>query len=209
MAIDPLLRENARMSKIISCILVFLPLLDIYEIPILPISISEIILIFLVLYSLFLRNIILSNYAYIFFLIYAFTTSLIIANLNNYFYIDEWIFKWGRIILYSYCFLSLAPQYLNLNIFVITIKRLSVFFAIIQILQSFLWYILDIPLYFIVPGIKLHYVISDYNEYIQHLMEWGGATWRPSNFFLEPALFSFYAVVALISFLFLQKIKRT
>lgn len=190
-----------------SCLVPLFSILAVYEIPVLPISITEIVLIAFIIFSFYSNQLFLKQYSliYIVFLLYGFMSSIILSIGINYWMIDDWFFKWARIFIYSYTLLILTYRYLDLSCCVKMFQYVGCIVSIVQILQSVMWYIFKIPIVFIIPGAKLHYSISEYSEYINHIMNYGGALWRPSNLFLEPAHFTQFGIIALICCLFIPR----
>lgn len=190
-----------------------MPLLDTYELKSIPISFGEVGLIVVVIYTLayFIVNkrmLVISNKIYIFFLIYSFITSLVVGALNDYFLFSEWIFKWGRILLYSYTFLTISYVFIDIDLLADCFCKIGIMTSVFEILQFISWHIWHKAFFLLIPVFKLHYITSDYSVYVQHLMRWNGSGWRPSNFFLEPTQYGIYASFALVISLFYFKEKR-
>lgn len=183
--------------KIFSILIPLIPFLDVYELGFAPISFGEILLILFIICS-YNKHLYISNNIYGIFIIYAFTSSLVLNIMGDYFLFSDWFFKWVRVAIYTYTFLILAPRY-------ISIKLLSKYFSIfgliaslIQIIQSIMWYLSKKMVLFIIPFLKLHYNISNYSDYVKNIMGFNGTAWRPSGLFLEPSGFALYAIIVLI-----------
>ena len=196
-------KENWKL-RFFSFFIPILPFLNIYELNFAPISYGEVLLIFFIIIS-FNSKLTISNNIYFAFLFYAFTFSIILGILGDYFTISDWLFKWVRIIMYSYTFLFLAKKYINVELISNYFEKIGLVVSIIQIIQASLWYLFHRAIILVLPFLKLHYIISNYGDYLKNIMAYNGTTWRPSGPFLEPADFSLYACICLICCLFLKK----
>lgn len=188
-------------GKFFSFLIPLLPFLDVYELGFAPVSISEVLLIFFILISVS-GSLYFSSKNYVVFIVYAFITSLILNIFGDYFSFSDWFFKWIRIGIYSYTFLCLSKKYIEIGELSKFFTRFGLVESILQIFQAIAWYVFHYSIILIIPFLKLHYVISDYNEYVTHIMEYGGSVWRPSGLFLEPADLALYGCLALICCLF-------
>lgn len=194
-------------SKWISILFAILPILDTYELKFAPVSFGEVVLIFIVIYIIFeiarnRKTLLLSNGIYPLFLLYAFFASLLVGLVTPYFEFSEWFFKWARIFLYSFSFITIAFSYIDTLILARAFSIIGIIISVFQLAQSIFWYVFHKAIFLIIPLFRLHYNISDYATYSQNLMRWNGAGWRPSNFFLEPAQYSLYAGITLVAVLF-------
>ncbi|MCC4372141.1 hypothetical protein [Limosilactobacillus reuteri] len=200
-------RNISWMAQSFSILIPLMPLLDVYEINGVPVSFGEVFLIVFIIFSFFTLNnkIYIFSKLYLNFVLYAFILSLLLGILGDYFLFSDWIVKWIRTLIYTYTLLIMSGKYLNVRILSRGFIMVGVFISVVQIVQSLLWYGLHRMVILIIPYFKLHYVLSDYSEYYAHLMLFGGATWRPSNFFLEPADFCLYASISIICCLFISR----
>lgn len=196
--------DQANKKGIIFSLLVpLLQILDIYELPFAPVSFCEIVLIIFIVATILNRKLIIGSRIYLAFLFYSFIMSLLLGVLGRYLSFNDWFFKWARILVYSYLFFTLSLKYVLLDRVVDGFCFWGMFTSIAQILQVVIWRFFHRAIFLIIPGFRLHYAISSYSKYVENLMRWNGAGWRPSNFFLEPAQFAQFAVIVLICSMFL------
>lgn len=195
--------QTNRKWILFSLLLPVLEFLDIYELPFAPISFCEIILVIYIASTMFNRKLIIANRVYVVFLFYSFVMSLVMGFLGNHLFFSEWFFKWSRVFIYSYLFLTLSLKIPYFDKVVDGFGFWGIIASLFQILQVAIWKFFHRAVFLIIPGLKLHYAISSYSKYVDNLMRWNGAGWRPSNFFLEPAQFAQFAAIVLICNLFL------
>lgn len=192
-------------KKYFSILLSIVPLLDVYEIPFFPISYGEVMLILYICYSLICYRKIILNRSYTNFFMYALISSLLISSISGHLNLWDWSVQWARFFIYTFLFTTIAIQMIDMESLGKSFQVVGMITAVIQLFQWGIAVLMGRVLLFIIPGSKLHYTISDYNQYVTHLLRWNGSYWRPSNFFLEPAAYAQYALIVLVICLIVPK----
>lgn len=139
---------------------------------------------------------------YIYFLIYVFLVLPgIVLCLNN---IDlkNVLSKSIHLFLYFTYFLFLTKKHFEIHVFEKCMVAAGKVLAVIAVMQQLFYRLFDAESYFLLPFMKLNYSIGNYNDYVTYYHRMAKHSgYRASAFFLEPAHFSMFMLLVLLSVL--------
>lgn len=192
------------MKRYFTVLMILMPILNIYKLPGVPIGIGEIVLICLIPFlisQMFDKRFTIS--VYFIFLCYSVIVTLItLILITNNSYIDVFG-KYGRIILYSLCFLVFSKNFMDIEFGSKVYQFIACAVSLYLIFEFITKAVFGIILPWIIPNTELNYTFTNYVEYMKVYNGFIAMNlYRPSSIFLEVSHFTEYVAPALVLMLF-------
>ena len=195
-----------RIKKIISCLIVFAPVLGIYQISVFPVGTAEMTLaaIVLVLVCMNIRHRKkLGKYYFVAYYAFFFIVSLMSILVRNQVEMEDFIQKWIRIMIMVYIIDIAAKEQFDRTTLYKWSVRLGVFFSAILIVQSVAVTFFSIQIEPYIVSDLFTFGEESVLELISIHKNWLTAgIWRPSSIFLEPAQFAQFVLLSLVVSIF-------
>lgn len=142
-------------------------------------------------------------FMFVFYAIFALCINMIFSRITTEYNSFSLWFRLIKFIFYMVCVFVCGKRYLNVKIFKKSMIFVAQMASLFMILQNILFYGANKIVLGQIPGLPLY--LDEYAEINYNLIF--SYNFRPSSFFLEPALFCHYMIVAVIIVLFDREIQ--
>lgn len=198
--VEPLLKtKTTKTTQLYSVFLAFYPVLCIYK-AIGRFTVGDILLILFLFYALLSGKRMNRRIFRVFAVFISYSIiSFIVANclyVNDEF--NATLFRLLKLMFYTACVIYVSQDYIDICKLKTWVVRISIFGSIYIFIQYTAYYAFDKILHGWIPGFPVYleeYTMSNYEVKYSYLF-------RPTSFFLEPAMFCQYAVIGLVFVLF-------
>lgn len=196
-------------KNIISITFTFLvmtmPIINNYASPIPSIGLSEFILLLSIplmchIIILYRKKILLHRYWLYFF--YGITSSLVILLLNSKFSVDDVVDRLLRDTFYVFLVLLFAQIFFDVKYAIKLYKKLTIITCVYLILQCISFYVFDVILPWLIPGLDLNFSTVSLSAYLEYYKNMYLYYFRPNSIFMEPAQFAQFVTPYLVLLLF-------